>query len=124
MKKEFKMLRRDLLYWLPRILSLFFIAFIALFALDMFGNNLPLAELIIGLFMHLIPAMVLGIMAAIAWRKGLLGAIFFLFFALVYAMGVWGRFDWSVIILISGPALLISALFFYDWTRKKKKKVK
>ena len=47
------------LYWTPRILGILFIAFIELFALDVFDASYSLSELVVALFMHSIPALVL-----------------------------------------------------------------
>ena len=58
------MLVKRFLFWLPRVLSALFAAFISLFALDVFGAGYGLWETIWALFVHLIPTWL--ILAALA----------------------------------------------------------
>ena len=90
------------LYWLPRVLAILLIAFISLFALDVFGEP----RWFLALLMHLIPSFVLIAITAFAWKWEQLGGLaflaagaFFLFFT---------RFEAFIIAI---PALVIGALF-------------
>ena len=65
---------KDILYWLPRILSILYIAFISLFALDVFGEP----QWLLALFMHLIPSFILIILTVIAWNNKPLGGVAFI----------------------------------------------
>jgi hypothetical protein len=56
-----------LLPLLPRILSIFAIGFISLFALDSFEHG-TLGEQILAFLLHMIPSLVLTIILAIAWK--------------------------------------------------------
>lgn len=47
------------IFWTPRILSILFILFLAMFSLDIFEGNYGFWGTIVGLFMHNIPAMIL-----------------------------------------------------------------
>jgi hypothetical protein len=111
-----------LVYWLPRIISLAFVLFLSIFALDVFGEykgwNLVLAFII-----HLIPSLFLLLATIVSWKYDLLGALIFLSFAIfyIYSAGL-GR-PWSWYAFISGPALLIASLFFISWLYKKKVKI-
>lgn len=105
-------------YWLPRILGLGFAIFIALFALDIFSEASGWAA-VLPFLIHLIPALVLAIIVLVAWRYPLFGAFSFLVIALYYVYMVgWGR-HWSWYISISGPALIVAILFYWDacWRR-------
>ena len=65
MKKGLK----KFLYWLPRILAILYILFIALFALDVFGAGYSPLETVIALFMHLVPNYIL-IAILLPFRRG------------------------------------------------------
>jgi len=74
-------------YWLPRVLSVLFIAFISVFALDVFGEP----QWFLALLMHLIPSFILIILTAIAWKNERLGG--FIFIAAGFLMLVSSRFE-------------------------------
>jgi hypothetical protein len=102
-----------LAHWGSRVGSLLFAAFIALFALDVFGTYQGL-ELAFALAMHLIPAGLVLAVAALGWRWPVLGAIGFLVLAGAYVTSVGFERPLSWYGAICGPALLLSALFFFD----------
>ncbi len=58
---------KQTLFWAPRIAGIPFILFLSLFALDIFGQGYSFWETIVGLFMHLIPSIILAIAVALAW---------------------------------------------------------
>lgn len=64
------------IYWTPRILSILFLLFLAMFSLDEFGNGYTFLQLILGLFMHNIPVFLLLITLLIAWRQEWVGGLF------------------------------------------------
>jgi hypothetical protein len=120
--------RRDAIFWIPRILSILFLLFLAMFSLDVFGNGYSFWETIVGLFMHNIPVFVLLIVLIIAWKRDLVGAIFYALAGLLYigsliysagrGNGEWYMLTWSI--FIAGPAFAIAALFLIGWRRKRK----
>ncbi len=65
-------------YWAPRVLSIMFIAFLALFSLDVITPESSLKEIIVGLIMHNIPVFIMIIVLVIAWKHEIVGAIAFL----------------------------------------------
>ena len=115
------------LFWTPRILTILFLLFLAVFSLDIFGNNYTLAETILGLFMHNIPVFILIIILWISWKHELVGAIAFALAGLVYiAMILKNIFtDFSVVyqlfwtLPISLPAFIIAYLFYLNYKKKK-----
>ncbi len=115
------MSKAKIIYWMPRVLSVAFILFLSLFALDVFGEYSG-AELALALLIHLIPSFVLLAVVAVAWKWELSGAIAFLAGAIfyVYAAGL-GR-PWSWYACISGPAVIVAALYFFAWFAKRKSK--
>lgn len=114
---------RKIIYWLPRILSLGFVLFLSLFALDMFGEYSGW-ELVLGLFIHLIPCFVLLGVIAVAWKFDLVGAVVFIGAAIAYVFLVGFDRPWSWYVGISGPAALVGILFLLSWRQKRKAKVK
>jgi len=68
---------KKILKWLPRVLMIIFIAFISIFALDVFGEYSGF-EFIVALLMHLIPSFILIIILVIAWKKETIISVFLL----------------------------------------------
>lgn len=79
-----------LLYWIPRIMSLLFVAFISLFAIDVFDEYHGW-ELVLALFIHLLPSFVLLAGVIVAWKYDILDAIVFFGFVVLYV--VWAGLD-------------------------------
>lgn len=117
-----------LIFWTPRILSILFLLFLAMFSLDEFGHGYTFWETVLGLFMHNIPVFILLIFLIIAWKHELVGAITFILAGIVYIVSLIIRgFEWYMIswpLIISGPAFLIAILFFIGWKQKRKNKKK
>ena len=61
-------MKNKTLYWIPRIITIFAILFMAMFSLDVFEGNQPLQKKLLGLLMHNIPALILTGILIIAWR--------------------------------------------------------
>jgi hypothetical protein len=102
------------LYWTPRIAGILFVLFLSLFALDVFEMNLGFWETIVGLFMHLIPSILLAIAVALAWRWEWVGALVFAGWSIFYIASARG-FPWSVYAIIAGIPFVIGILFLLDW---------
>jgi len=114
--------KHPFIYWMPRILSILLILFLALFSLDIFDGNYGFWGTILGLFMHNIPALILLVVLIISWRYEIVGAIAFILAGLFYIVMVMRDFEWYMLIwflIISGPAFLIGILFFINWKMKK-----
>ena len=93
---------KKILYWLPRILSVLFIAFISVFALDVFGEP----QWFLALLIHLIPSYLLIAITVIAWRQETLGGSLFLIAGLILLI-----FTHFEALIIGIPAFVIGALF-------------
>lgn len=113
----------QLIYWLPRVLSLLFVLFLGLMSLDVFEMGLGFWPTILALLMHNIPAIILFIILMIAWRYEIVGAIAFIVGSIVYMVAVLQNpFEWyylAWIAQISGIAFLIGTLFFVGWYQKR-----
>ena len=117
------------LYWTPRILSILFILFLSIFALDIFDMDLGFWGTIVGLFMHLIPSFVLIILLVVAWKYEWVGGIAFISAGILYIILLlinpqleWYMLSWSLI--IAGPAFIVGILWILNWKNKKKLKKK
>ncbi len=96
------------LFWTSRLLGVLYLIFISLFALDMFGEGFSW----LGLFMHLIPSILVLIAIIVSWKRDLLGAIGFLVIGAGWlAIGAYETWvSFSTIVL---PLLVISGLYFW-----------
>ena len=103
------------LFWAPRVLTIVFILFLGLFALDVFQEGYGFWGTLVALFMHLIPNLVLLVILLIAWHREWVGAIAFAGLGLFYLVMTWGRFHWSAYLAISGPLFLAGVLFLMGW---------
>jgi hypothetical protein len=113
------------IFWTPRIFSIIFILFLALFSLDIFEGNYGFWGTILGLFMHNIPVFILLVVLLISWKYEIVGAISFFLAGLLYIILIlinpeleWYMLSWSL--MISGPAFFIGALFLIGWLKKRK----
>jgi hypothetical protein len=118
------LLLRRALFWAPRVLSIAFVAFLSLFALDVFDEHLGFWPTFQALAIHLIPTLVLTVTLIFAWRREWIGAIVFALLGFLYILRVTTmrgpvtaatRPTW--VIMIAGPALLIAALFLANWRK-------
>ncbi|OGZ33111.1 MAG: hypothetical protein A2174_01085 [Candidatus Portnoybacteria bacterium RBG_13_41_18] len=114
------------IYWIPRILSIIFILFLALMSLDVFSPELSFWPTLGALFIHNVPALVLLIVLLISWKYEIVGGITFILAGLLYIIILmrkpfeWYMLSWSI--QISGVAFLIGILFLIGWFKKKSKK--
>ena len=125
-KKEGKKIKRGnkFIYWIPRILSIVFISFLALMSLDVFDMKLSFWQTIGALFMHNIPALVLLVVLLISWKHEIVGGIVFILAGLLYIiMMIRNVPDWRMALswslTIAGPAFLIGILFLLNWRKKR-----
>ena len=96
------------------MLSILFIAFLSLFALDVFGVGYSPWETLVALTMHLIPTFLLIAVLVAAWRWPWVGALAFCGFGCGTSMRRWGVFHWLVPLLMAGVPILVGLLFLGD----------
>ncbi len=112
------------LFWLPRVLSIVFIAFLSLFSLDVFDGQYGFWGTLLALTMHLMPVFVLIVVLVLAWRWEWIGALMFAAAGAAYGLMIAGRPNpplpmklvWSL--TIAGPAFVVAALFLVGWLRR------
>lgn len=105
---------KQALYWTPRVAGILFALFLSMFALDVFEMNLGFWETIVGMIMHLIPAILLAIAILLAWRWEWIGAVIFCGWSVFYMASARGL-PWSVYAIIAGIPLVIGILFLVNW---------
>ncbi len=112
------------LFWAPRALSIAFIAFLSVFAMDVFGEGLGFWRTALALAFHLLPSFVLVAALILAWRWEWIGASLYGVAGMLYIWWVATvsrpvppgiRVIWAF--LIAGPAFLIAGLFLANWLR-------
>lgn len=102
-----------ILYWTPRILCILFIIFISMFALDVFSEGYGFLEVLLALFMHLLPSFIfLGILL-ISWKWELIGGILFIFLSL-FTLFFFNQADMVTFLIMTGPLLFIGVLFILN----------
>ncbi|MDD3284785.1 MAG: hypothetical protein PHZ07_04280 [Patescibacteria group bacterium] len=111
------------LYWTPRILSIIFILFLMMFSLDVFDGQSNFWQILIGFFIHNIPALFLIGVLTISWKYEIVGGIVFilagLFYIVMLLKGGIESYQIFWILSISGPAFLIGILFMINWKKRK-----
>jgi hypothetical protein len=106
----------SLLLWSPRVAGVLVSLFIGMFALDAFSEGKPFFQALPDFLIHVIPALVLLVIVGASFRWPWIGAIAFIGLAALYAVTMSnGRLDW--IVTISGPLLVVGALFVWSWFR-------
>jgi hypothetical protein len=111
------------LYWTPRILSIAFIGFLSLFALDVFDEASGFWNTALALAMHLIPSLVLIGVLVLAWKWEWIGAALYgaagvLLSVSVFIRPISNHARFLAMLVLSGPALLIAALFLANWLKR------
>ncbi len=118
-------LSKRMLFWTPRILSIVFIAFLSLFALDVFGEQSGFWQTALAFVMHEIPVLLLIVALVLAWRWEWIGAALYAAAGLLYvSMGVTMsrppsvamRLGWMA--MFAGPAFVIAGLFLAGWLKR------
>ena len=113
------------LFWTPRILSIAFIAFLSIFALDVFDGHHSFWQTVLAFIIHEIPVFVLIAALILAWRWEWIGAALYGLAGLLYAAWVVSmsrpvppamRLIW--ILMIAGPAFIVAGLFLANWLRR------
>jgi len=113
--------RKRMLFWSPRLLGMAFAAFLASFALDVFGEGYGVRDTILALGIHLVPAAIIVIALALAWKFEWIGAVLFSALAvLVWVTSPARRHtaSQSVAFVLAIPLLVLGALFLANWVKR------
>jgi hypothetical protein len=116
---------KGVLFWAPRALSIVFIAFLSIFALDVFDGHHSFWQTVLAFIIHEIPVFVLIAALILAWRWEWIGAALYALAGLLYIAWVVSmsrpvppamRLIW--IAMIAGPAFIVAGLFLANWLRR------
>jgi len=106
--------------WAARVLCVLAIAFISLFALDVFSEGAGLGQKIVAFLLHMIPSFALIIVLIIAWKHELVGGILIMLIGLagstfIYSFNYRGSQSASIGLrnaaLIGAPFVVVGILF-------------
>ncbi|HBT39530.1 MAG: hypothetical protein H5T93_09395 [Pseudothermotoga sp.] len=127
-------MKKGLVFWLPRLLSILFLLFLFMLSFDVFEEGRSTAETFIGFLIHNIPVFALLVPVLLAWKRDLVGAITFLVVGLLFIVFVTynvlfrEEVSWDdpilSILTISGPAFLTAFLYFKSWKSRRDTAVK
>lgn len=113
-KKVKKVAKKDrmnkVVYWVPRILAILFIAFISLFALDVF-NEYSGWTIALALLIHLIPSIILIIFLVVAWNWEKIGGVIFIALGIIFGFAFDAFEYWLGFLLLVLPQFIIGVLF-------------
>lgn len=114
------------IYWTPRILSIILILLLAMLSFDVVTEDATIWEIILGMFMHNIPTLILLIALIISWKHEIVGSIAFTVAGILYiGLLVYRQVEITTALemaaTLSVPAFLIAILFFINWYKKKNK---
>jgi hypothetical protein len=104
------------LFWAPRALCILFIAFVSLFALDVFEEARGFWQTLAALAMHLIPTFIMVAALVVAWRWEWVGAVVFACCGVFFTVIVRG--PWWTKIIFAAPCLLTAWLFLMNWRKR------
>ncbi|MBR9693359.1 hypothetical protein GOV07_05560 [Candidatus Woesearchaeota archaeon] len=100
--------------WLPRGIVILYICFLSLFALDVFSEGYGFLELLVALFMHLLPSLVLVGVLILAWKRPKWGGITFLVLGLIFTVFFNTYEDLINFLIISLPLFITGGLFVWS----------
>jgi len=112
-----------ILTWLPRILSMLFVLFISMFALDVFSEANSILQSILALLIHLVPTYIIVLTLIISWRREWIGAIVYTILGIAYIILAWSKVPFLAYLFISGPLFIIGILFGFNWICKSDNKM-
>lgn len=116
---------RRTIYLAPRILSIVYMVFISIFALDSFSPDRPVIYQILAFLIHLIPTYILILITVIAWRWETVGGALFMFLAFVSAIfGIMVHQDYPFFMVVSLPLLIIGVLYLMNGIHAKESAAK
>jgi hypothetical protein len=101
--------------WIPRTVIIILAMFMMLFSLDIFEMKAGILKIILGLFMHNIPSLVLLLTLIITWKKPFFGGISFVVLAAVSSILVAVFFKKFIVfdLLAFALPMLISGILFF-----------
>ncbi len=106
------------IYWLPRVICIFYALFLSLFAFDVFNEHSGFWDQLGAFIIHLLPTWIVLFTLLIAWKREWIGSVIFPAIALFHLFSFLGRLHWSSFIVIEAPLFLIGILFLINWKQR------
>jgi len=100
--------------WVPRVLAIVYILFIALLSFDVFSVDASIIDKMGGFLAENIPTLLLIIALVLAWKKSTVGGAMFIVLSVIFTCFFSTYQRWDAFILISFPLLLIGGLFLLN----------
>jgi hypothetical protein len=97
------------------VLGVFGALFLSLFAFDVFEMGGSFWQTVAAFLIHLIPAALVLVAAALGWRWPWVGGLLFFALGALYVWGFRNPHPWSWDVIIAGPAFLTGLLFLAGW---------
>lgn len=110
--------KHKILFWLPRILSVFFALYILTFMLDIFSQKISIT----GVLMHLLPPLIVIVITVVAWKMAFYGGFLYILAGIFYLYLTRESLSWLVFLLVAAPAFIIGILFMISKYFKQKEK--
>ena len=111
---------RKVLLWTPRLLLSAFALFLVAFSFDVFEDGKSAVDIGIAFVVHNIPTLLLGLVIVAAWRHEWFGVLSCLALAAAYLAWFWGKFPAVVYVTMTGPLLLVAALYAVNWELRRR----
>jgi hypothetical protein len=105
---------RNLFKWLPRVLGALYAVFISVFAFDVWEMGGGAWEKLAAFLIHLLPTYLVVAALFAGWVRPLWGGIGFLTLAVAFGL-IFSRNEWAVLLILTGPLILVGLLFLADW---------
>lgn len=114
--------------WIPRIVMILLMAFMALFSIDVFEGEASIWQKLLGLLIHNLPVLVLLLVLLLTWRRPFwAGMLIFIFAVIFTALIAIYKTEFLVVDLLAFvlPMLIITVLFLLSHkNRVDKSKIK
>ncbi len=109
-----------LLYWSPRCIGVAFAIFVGLFALESFQETAGFWHLALAFAINLVPAYMVVLVLAAAWKWEWMGAVVFAALGVWYSWGMLARhhLSWPIFLAIPLPMLAMAVLFLANWLER------
>lgn len=102
------------------VLVILFAIFISLFALDVFTTGTPFWQILVALFMHLIPTFIILLILWAAWKYPFIGGPLFILAGLGYIFTARNQV-FLTYVLIAGIPMSIGSLFLAGYLQEKRR---
>ena len=107
--------------WIPRIVILIIIVFLAMFSIDVFDGRTSIWNQLLDFILHSVPSIVLLLILIFTWRKPLIAGILFILLGIAMTIFFNHYHSSENFLLIDFPVILIGCSFLvYEFLVKEK----